>query len=71
MIRRLSLMKLVNDEALFRIADRAIQVHGALGLTKSLHLEKIFRVARNLRIPGGTTEIQRVTIAKTFDKLSV
>ena len=65
-IRRLSLMKLVNDEALFRIADRAIQVHGALGLTKSLHLEKIFRVARNLR-PAGTTEIQRWTIAKSFD----
>lgn len=70
-VRKLSLLKLVNDEALFRIADRAIQVHGALGLTKALHLEKIFRVARNLRIPGGTTEIQRVTIAKSFEKLSI
>ena len=70
-VRKLSLIKVVNDEALFRIADRAIQVHGALGLTKSLHLEKIFRVARNLRIPGGTTEIQRATIAKSFDKLAL
>ncbi|HEX2173700.1 MAG TPA: acyl-CoA dehydrogenase family protein [Dehalococcoidia bacterium] len=70
-IRKLSLMKLVNDESLYRITDRAIQVHGALGLTKALHLEKIFRVARNLRIPGGTTEIQRATIVKTFDKLPI
>ena len=65
-IRATSVMKLANDEALFRIADTAIQVHGARGLTKSAHLEKIFRVARNLRIPAGTTEIQEWTIAKTL-----
>ena len=65
-IRATSVMKLANDEALFRISDIAIQVHGARGLTKSAHLEKIFRVARNLRIPAGTTEIQEWTIAKTL-----
>ena len=65
-IRATSVLKLVNDEALFRVADTAIQVHGARGLTKSAHLEKIFRVARNLRIPAGTTEIQEWTIAKTL-----
>ena len=59
-------MKLANDEALLRVADTAIQVPGARGLTKSAHLEKIFRVARNLRIPAGTTEIQEWTIAKTL-----
>lgn len=65
-IRATSVMKLANDEALFRVADTAIQVHGARGLTKSAHIEKIFRVARNLKIPAGTTEIQEWTIAKTL-----
>lgn len=65
-IRATSVMKLANDEALFRIADTAIQVQGARGLTKSAHIEKIFRVARNLKIPAGTTEIQEWTIAKTL-----
>ncbi|MBI3965966.1 MAG: acyl-CoA dehydrogenase [Chloroflexi bacterium] len=65
-IRKIAMVKVFNDETLYRVADRAIQVHGALGLTKSLHLEKIFRVARNLRIPAGTTEMQRINIAKTL-----
>lgn len=65
-VQKTCLMKLVNDETLFRVADRAIQVHGAAGLLKEQPLEKIFRIARNLRIPAGTTEIQRATIAKTL-----
>ena len=43
----------------------AIQVFGGLGLLKSAGLEHIFRVARNLRIPGGTVEIQRREIARS------
>lgn len=68
-VRATSVMKLANDEALFKVADTAIQVHGARGLTKSAHIEKIFRVARNLKIPAGTTEIQEWTIAKTLTAL--
>ena len=33
---------------------------------KESGIEKIFRIARNLRIPGGTDEIQRVNIAKAL-----
>lgn len=69
-IRATSVMKLANDEALFKIADNAIQVHGARGLTKSAHIEKIFRVARNLKIPAGTTEIQEWTISRTLGALT-
>lgn len=68
-IRATSVMKLANDEALFKVADTAIQVHGARGLTKSAHIEKIFRVARNLKIPAGTTEIQEWTISRTLGAL--
>jgi alkylation response protein AidB-like acyl-CoA dehydrogenase len=64
--RDLSVLKAWNDEALYRVADRAIQIHGGRGLLTETGLEKIFRVARNLRIPAGTTEVQRDQIAKTL-----
>ena len=59
-------LKVFCDEALYRVADRAVQLHGAYGLSKDSGIEKIFRIARNLRIPGGTDEIQRVNIAKAL-----
>jgi alkylation response protein AidB-like acyl-CoA dehydrogenase len=62
--RLVSLVKLVNDEAFFRVADRAVQVHGATGLLQGSPEEKLFRVARNLRIPAGTVEVQRNAIAR-------
>ncbi len=65
-IRLVSLVALVNDEAFFRVADRAIQIHGASGLTRDGVEEKLFRVARNLRIPAGTVEIQRNAIARAL-----
>jgi alkylation response protein AidB-like acyl-CoA dehydrogenase len=62
--RLISLLKVINDEAFFRVADRAVQVRGARGLLLGSPEEKLFRVARNLRIPAGTTEIQRNAIAR-------
>jgi len=66
MRRDVSTLKTWNDEALYRVADRAIQVHGGLGLLTSTNLERIFRVARNLRIPAGASEVQRSTIAESL-----
>jgi acyl-CoA dehydrogenase len=62
--RLISLVKVINDEAFFRVADAAIQVRGAVGLSQGSPEEKLFRVARNLRIPAGTSEIQRNAIAR-------
>jgi acyl-CoA dehydrogenase len=64
--RDLSTLKTWCDEALLRVADRAIQVHGGRGLLAATGLELIYRVARNLRIPAGTTEIQRAMIAESL-----
>jgi acyl-CoA dehydrogenase len=44
--------------------DRSIQVHGAMGLTNELRIEEGYRFARVMRIPDGTGEIQRRTIAR-------
>ena len=62
--RLISLVKVINDEAFFRVADAAVQVRGAAGLLQGSPEEKLFRVARNLRIPAGTSEIQRNAIAR-------
>ncbi len=64
--RDLSTLKTWCDEALMRVSDRAIQVHGGRGLLAETGLERIYRVARNLRIPAGTTEIQRAMIAESL-----
>ena len=44
--------------------DSAIQVHGAMRLTNELRLADGLRFARTLRIPDGTSEIQRRTVAR-------
>jgi alkylation response protein AidB-like acyl-CoA dehydrogenase len=64
--RDLSTLKTWCDEALMRVSDRAIQVHGGRGLLAETGLERIYRVARNLRIPAGTTEVQRAMIAESL-----
>jgi alkylation response protein AidB-like acyl-CoA dehydrogenase len=63
-IRLVSVVKLVNDQAFMRVSDRALQIHGAAGLAKGTLEERLFRLARNLRIPAGTDEIQRNQIAR-------
>ncbi|HVL48252.1 MAG TPA: acyl-CoA dehydrogenase family protein [Candidatus Thermoplasmatota archaeon] len=65
-IKETSMVKVFATEMLFRVADRAIQIHGGAGLMRELPLERIFRFARVLRIPEGTSEVQRWTIAKTL-----
>jgi acyl-CoA dehydrogenase len=63
-IKELSMVKAYATEMLFRVMDRAIEVHGAMGLTNELKLEEGLRLARILRVPDGTGEIQRRTVAR-------
>jgi len=59
-----SMAKLVASEAVGRIADRAVQIGGAMGYARDLPIERIFREARLYRILEGTSEIQRLIIAR-------
>lgn len=59
-----SAAKLFCTEMLGRVADRAVQVHGGTGYMRGTIVERIFRDARASRIYEGTSEIQRVVIAK-------
>ena len=65
-IRNIAMIKLANDESFYRVADRALQLHGGAGVMKDTWINKLFLLARNLRIPGGTDEVQRTTIAETL-----
>ena len=65
-IRRICALKVSNDESFYRVADRALQVHGGFGVMRNNPVNKLFQIARNLRIPGGTDEVQRTTIAETL-----
>lgn len=62
-IKETSMTKAMCTEMLGRVTDSAIQIHGAMGLTNELRLQEAWRHARTLRIPDGTSEIQRRTIA--------
>ncbi|MEC3979413.1 acyl-CoA dehydrogenase family protein [Amycolatopsis sp. H20-H5] len=56
--------KLFCTEMLGRVADRAVQVHGGMGYMRGVTVERIYRDARLFRIYEGTSEIQKLVIAR-------
>ncbi len=64
--RDAAMAKLAATEALARIADEALQIHGGMGLMTDLPLERIWRDARVERIWEGTSEIQRLIISRAI-----
>jgi acyl-CoA dehydrogenase len=61
---QVSMVNAFSTEMLGRVMDRSIQIHGGMGLTNELRLEEGYRFARVMRIPDGTGEIQRRTVAR-------
>ena len=59
-----AIAKLYATEAAFEIAHEALQVHGGIGYTKDLPVERYFRDARFMMIGGGTSEIMRYIIQR-------
>ncbi len=51
-------------EALWRIADRVMQIHGGYGYIKEYPIERLFRDARLLRIYEGTSQMRQIIIAR-------
>ncbi|MDB5597525.1 MAG: Acyl-CoA dehydrogenase [Hyphomicrobiales bacterium] len=52
------------DEMAFRVADRCMQIHGGIGLTTDLPIEKMWRQQRSYRITEGATEVMKMVIAR-------
>lgn len=66
-VRNLSYMvKITCVEMASRVVDRAIQVHGGVGLTKDLPLEWWYRQVRSIRITEGATEVLRWRLARNL-----
>jgi acyl-CoA dehydrogenase len=61
-----SMAKLYATEMAQRVVDRALQLHGAAGLVEGSVLEALYREVRALRIYEGTSEIQKLVIARTL-----
>lgn len=59
-----SMAKLAATETAQRVVDRALQIHGAVGLVKGHIMERLYRDVRALRIYEGTSEIQKMIIAR-------
>jgi acyl-CoA dehydrogenase len=47
-----------------RVADRGVQIHGGLGYLSSTVVERMYRDCRLYRLYEGTSEIQKVIIAR-------
>src|SRR5512139_3953697 len=63
-----SMAKLYGGVKANEIVDRVLQVHGGMGYTRELPIERWYRELRVLRIYEGTDEIQRRTIARNLLK---
>ncbi|MBU4563602.1 MAG: acyl-CoA dehydrogenase family protein [Proteobacteria bacterium] len=59
-----AMCKLFCSEMLGRVADTSLQVHGGMGYMKEYAIERIYRDARVTRIYEGTSEIQKLVIAR-------
>lgn len=56
--------KVICAEAIFRVADRCVQILGGLGLTRDTVVERFFRDARAFRVYDGPSEVHRWSLAR-------
>ena len=63
-IKEAAMAKLYCSEIAKEVADEAVQIHGGYGLMKEFDVERFYRDQRLLQIGEGTSEIQRMVIAK-------
>ena len=64
-----SMAKLYASETAMWVTTEAIQIHGGMGYSKEMPLERYFRDAKITEIYEGTSEIQRMVIARALTGL--
>lgn len=67
--RETSMAKYFCCESAIKVASIALQIHGAYGLSSEFPVARYFRDARTVTIPDGTTEIQKMVVAR--ERLSI
>jgi acyl-CoA dehydrogenase len=63
-----SMAKVAVSEALFRVADRCVQVMGGTGVSSDTIVEQVFREVRAFRIYDGPTEVHKWSLAKKIKR---
>jgi acyl-CoA dehydrogenase len=63
-----SMAKVAVSDALFRVADRCVQVMGGAGVTQDSIVEQVFRETRAFRIYDGPTEVHKWSLAKKIKR---
>jgi acyl-CoA dehydrogenase len=58
------MVKIFGDERSFWAADRCMQIHGGMGLSKELPIERFFRDQRSMMITEGAVEVLRMALAR-------
>ncbi len=61
-----AMAKLYCSEVMKRVVADAVQIHGGYGLMKEYHVERFYRDQKLLEIGEGTSEIQRLVIARSL-----
>ncbi len=68
MTKHSAMAKMFASEVCVKVANEAVQIHGGYGYIKDFPVEKFYRDAKLCTIGEGTTEIQKVVIAKNILK---
>lgn len=63
-----SMAKVAVSEALFRVADRCVQILGGTGVSRDTVVEQVFREIRAFRIYDGPSEVHRWSLAKKIKR---
>src|SRR5260370_38108872 len=60
----IAMCKVYNAQVVHNVVDRALQVHGSLGYSSDMPLERMYRMARLASLVGGANERNQGTTAK-------
>ena len=68
-LREASMAKLFASEMAERVCSDAIQIHGGYGYVEDFPVERLYRDVRVCQIYEGTSDVQRMVIARQLDSL--
>jgi len=63
-----AISKLIATDVAMRVTTEAVQIHGGYGYVKEYHVERLMREAKLTQIYEGTTEIQKLIIARAISR---